>query len=126
MRLSNEEFVSTVHRVNNTSGKERYAIPFFWTMNLDAAVEPLKSCTSEHNPPKFQPLTVGEVSTMVLDLPQLSSLSFCSIMSIATTSNERDTRLEVSVNERAGIRRAVAALVTHRNEIAQSVNHFFI
>lgn len=63
MRLSNEEFVSTVHRVNNTSGKERYAIPFFWTMNLDAAVEPLKSCTSEDNPPKFQPLTVGEVST---------------------------------------------------------------
>ena len=65
MRLSNERFVSTVHRVNNTSGKERYAIPFFWTMNLDAAVEPLKSCTSEDNPPRFEPLTVGEVSFRV-------------------------------------------------------------
>ena len=37
-RISNDKFVSTVHRVRNTSGLDRYSIPFFFSFNMDVAV----------------------------------------------------------------------------------------
>jgi isopenicillin N synthase-like dioxygenase len=37
-RISNDKFVSTVHRVRNTSGLSRYSIPFFFSFNMDVAV----------------------------------------------------------------------------------------
>ncbi|KAH8646173.1 hypothetical protein BX600DRAFT_519020 [Xylariales sp. PMI_506] len=37
-RISNDTFVSTVHRVRNATGKERYSIPFFFGFNMDADV----------------------------------------------------------------------------------------
>lgn len=39
MRLTNRKFLSTVHRVANKSGKERYSMPWFCSFNLDATVE---------------------------------------------------------------------------------------
>jgi isopenicillin N synthase-like dioxygenase len=39
MRLTNKKFLSTVHRVSNKSGKERYSMPWFCSFNLDASVE---------------------------------------------------------------------------------------
>lgn len=39
MRLTNNKFLSTVHRVTNISGQERYSIPWFCSFNLDALVE---------------------------------------------------------------------------------------
>lgn len=44
---SNDTFVSTVHRVLNTTGKERYSIPFFMGPNYETVVEPLESCMKE-------------------------------------------------------------------------------
>jgi isopenicillin N synthase-like dioxygenase len=37
-RISNDKFVSTVHRVRNTMGVERYSVPFFFSFNMDAEV----------------------------------------------------------------------------------------
>lgn len=41
---SNDTFVSTVHRVLNITGEERYSIPFFMGPSYETLVEPLESC----------------------------------------------------------------------------------
>ena len=45
--LTNHRFESTVHRVVNKTGKERYSIPFFFVFNEDAELEVLPSCRKE-------------------------------------------------------------------------------
>ncbi|KAH8653599.1 hypothetical protein BX600DRAFT_515862 [Xylariales sp. PMI_506] len=59
-RVSNDKFVSTVHRVRNTSGVERYSIPFFFSFNMDANVGVLPNCTSPENPAKYQARNLAE------------------------------------------------------------------
>lgn len=44
---SNDTFVSTVHRVLNLSGEERYSIPFFCGPNYEILIEPLENCVKE-------------------------------------------------------------------------------
>jgi isopenicillin N synthase-like dioxygenase len=58
--LTNGRYSSTLHRVINTSGAERYSIPFFIDADYDAVVEPLSSCVSQSNPAQYSPFTVGE------------------------------------------------------------------
>lgn len=58
--LTNGRYSSTVHRVVNNSGAERYSIPFFIDADYDAVIEPLPSCVSEDNPARYMPFTCGE------------------------------------------------------------------
>lgn len=62
MRLSNDRFQSTVHRVFNRAAVDRYSMPFFFGFNFNEVCAVLPSCTSESNPPKYEPITCGEVS----------------------------------------------------------------
>ena len=55
-RWTNDYFLSTVHRVFNGSGQERYSIPFFYGVDYDAMIEPLESCVSEELPAKYPPV----------------------------------------------------------------------
>lgn len=60
MRQTNDFFVSTVHRVINKSGKERYSAPFFFGFDREKLLEPVPTCVSADNPMKYPVMTGGE------------------------------------------------------------------
>ncbi|KAF2122697.1 putative gibberellin 3-beta hydroxylase [Lophiotrema nucula] len=60
MRQTNDFFVSTIHRVINENGKERYSVPFFWGFNRGTVLNPVVTCVSEENPNKYPVMTAGE------------------------------------------------------------------
>ena len=60
MRLSNNRFTSTLHRVINRSGRDRLSVPFFASPNYETVVETLPQFIDADNPPQFPPLHVGE------------------------------------------------------------------
>jgi isopenicillin N synthase-like dioxygenase len=59
-RWTNGVFTSTLHRVINISGNERYSIPFFFDPDFDAQVVCLDTCLPPGETPKFPPTTAGQ------------------------------------------------------------------
>jgi len=59
-RWTNGRFLSTPHRASNRSGRERYAMPFFYDPNTDTMIRCLSTCEGPGNPPKYPPQTYGE------------------------------------------------------------------
>ncbi|KAI9737026.1 MAG: hypothetical protein M1834_000615 [Cirrosporium novae-zelandiae] len=64
---TNGLYVSTMHRVLNYSGQERYSVPFFLGLNYEEVVKPIPELVKNGDPVKFSPLTAGQMykQTMV-------------------------------------------------------------
>ncbi len=58
-RWTNGVFTSTLHRVVNVSGGERYSIPYFFDPDFDAEVVCLETCLAPGQVAKYPPTTSG-------------------------------------------------------------------
>jgi isopenicillin N synthase-like dioxygenase len=64
-RWTNDRFRSTLHRVINASGRERYSVPFFFTGRPEHLVECLPNCLAAGDAPKYPPTTaIGHLEEM--------------------------------------------------------------
>lgn len=51
-RLTNDTFLSTIHRVRNTDTRDRYSLPFFFGLSNDELISTLPQFVTEENPLK--------------------------------------------------------------------------
>ncbi|MFZ5780344.1 MAG: isopenicillin N synthase family dioxygenase [Pseudomonadota bacterium] len=56
-RWTNDRFLATPHCVTNRSGRERYAIPFFFDCSADVVMECLPTCREVGQAPRYEPIT---------------------------------------------------------------------
>jgi len=57
---TNHRIASTLHRVVNCYGRDRYSAGIFATSNYDTDIAPLPSCVDAAHPPKFEQMHIGE------------------------------------------------------------------
>lgn len=61
MRLwTNNRFASTLHRVVNHYGRERYSVGVFANPDYDTVIKPLPTCVDEKHPATFDQMAAGE------------------------------------------------------------------
>jgi isopenicillin N synthase-like dioxygenase len=57
VRWTNDEYLSTKHRVINTHDRDRYSIPCFFGPSADALIEVVPTCRGPGRPPRYEPIT---------------------------------------------------------------------
>ena len=59
-RATNDEFVSTVHRVINRTGEERYSLAYFFAPTHDVMIETVPTCWGPDRPKKYADVNAGD------------------------------------------------------------------
>jgi len=59
-RLTNDVYLANLHRVVNSSGRERYSIPFFIDADYEAEFGPIPACVTPDNPARYQTVKCGQ------------------------------------------------------------------
>ena len=59
---TNDTFVSTMHRVINTSGGTRCSLVQFFGVDYDVEVEAIPGCIGPDNPWRYEPTKAGDHS----------------------------------------------------------------
>ena len=57
---TNNQFVSTPHRVINRSGGDRYSLPYFLDTGMDAQITCLPTCATAERPAQYPPVRFGD------------------------------------------------------------------
>ncbi|EKG12795.1 Isopenicillin N synthase [Macrophomina phaseolina MS6] len=57
MRITNDRWMSTVHRIMHQKSGDSYSIPFSFGFNLNETCGILPSCVDEQNPTKYDPIS---------------------------------------------------------------------
>lgn len=58
-RATNDRFVSTVHRVRNISGAQRFSLAYFFAPSHDVMIRTLPTCLAEGETPKYEDVKAG-------------------------------------------------------------------
>ncbi|KAJ6780628.1 hypothetical protein PWT90_01724 [Aphanocladium album] len=66
-RITNDRYLSTVHRAQNWSDRERVSIPFFWGFGFHESCGVLETCLSQGEKPKYEEINCGEWVRMRLN-----------------------------------------------------------
>lgn len=61
VQWTNEEYLSTKHRVINTNTVDRYSIPIFFGPSDDTVIEVVPTCKGPGRPPLYEPMTYADL-----------------------------------------------------------------